>query len=109
MTFGVDASSTTSACTISGAAVTFGQLGRCVIDANQAGNARYQSAPQVQQMITVDGISQSITITSKPPGDPYQGVTYVVTAKGGDSGNPVFFGVDVSSTTSACTISRAPP
>jgi hypothetical protein len=107
VTFGVDPSSTSSACSISGDVVTFGRLGRCVIDANQAGNARYQSAPQVQQIITVNGIPQSITIASKPPGDPYQGVTYIVTAKGGGSGNPVTFGVDVSSTTSACSISSA--
>jgi hypothetical protein len=107
VTFGVDASSTSSACTISHATVTFGQLGRCVIDANQAGDARYQRAPQAQQAITVNGIPQSITITSKPPGDVYQGVTYVVTAKGGGSGNPVTFGVDASSTGSACTISHA--
>ena len=39
MTFGVDASSTSSACTISDATVTFGQPGRCVIDADQAGDA----------------------------------------------------------------------
>ena len=107
VTFGVDASSTSSACTISHATVTFGQLGRCVIDANQAGDARYQRAPQAQQAITVNGIPQSITIMSKPPGDVYQGVTYVVTAKGGGSGNPVTFGVDASSTGSACTISDA--
>jgi hypothetical protein len=107
VTFGIDASSTGSACTISDATVTFGQLGRCVIDANQAGNARYQRAPQAQQAITVSGIPQSITITSKPPGDVYQDVTYVVTARGGGSGNPVTFGIDASSTGSACTISDA--
>jgi len=53
VTFGVDASSTSSACTISGASVTFGQPGRCVIDADQAGDARYQPAPRVQQTIVV--------------------------------------------------------
>ena len=107
VTFGVDASSTSSACTISGATVTFGQPGRCVIDANQAGNARYLAAPQAQQVVAVTGIPQSVTITSKPPGDVYQGVTYGVTATGGGSGNPVTFGVDASSTSSACTISDA--
>jgi hypothetical protein len=105
VTFGVDGSSTSSACAISGATVTFGDLGRCVIDANQAGNARYRPAPQVQQVIAVTGLPQSITITSKPPGDPHQDVTYVVTATGGGSGNPVTFGIDASSTDSACTIS----
>jgi hypothetical protein len=71
------------------------------------GDARYQAAPQVQQAIVVSGIPQSITITSKPPGEVYRGVTYVVTATGGGSGNPVTFGVDASSTGSACTISDA--
>ena len=107
VTFGVDASSTSSACTISGATVTFGQLGRCVIDANQAGNAQYLAAPQAQQVVAVTGIPQSVTITSKPPDDVYQEVTYGVTATGGGSGNPVTFGVDASSTSSACTISGA--
>jgi hypothetical protein len=107
VTFGVDASSTGSACTISGATVTFGLPGQCVIDANQAGNAQYQAAPQAQQVITVDRIPQSIAFTSEPPGDVYRGVTYVVTATGGGSGNPVTFGVDASSTGSACTISDA--
>jgi hypothetical protein len=57
--------------------------------------------------VMVTGVPQSVTITSKPPGDVYRGVTYVVTAKGGGSGNPVTFGVDASSTRSACTISGA--
>jgi hypothetical protein len=78
-----------------------------VIDANQAGDARYQAAPQVQQVVRVNGIPQSITITSTPPGEVYRGVTYVVTAKGGGSRNPVTFGIDASSTSSACTISDA--
>src|SRR4029077_7433287 len=93
VTFTIDASSTSSACAVSGATVTFGRLGRCVVDANQAGDTRYQAAPQAQQVITVNGIPQSITITSEPPGDAYQGLTYVVTATGGGSGNPVTFGI----------------
>jgi len=70
VTFTIDSSSTSSACSISGSAVTFGQLGRCVIDANQAGNDKYQAAPQAQQTITANGaakMSQSISFTSAPP------------------------------------------
>ena len=52
VTFTVDASST-SVCSISGAVVTFNAACRCVIDANQAGDAGYQAAPQVQQTVTV--------------------------------------------------------
>jgi hypothetical protein len=66
VTFTIDPSSTSSACSISGSAVTFGQPGRCVIDANQAGNAKYQAAPQARQIVTVNGaakMSQSITFT----------------------------------------------
>src|SRR5207247_5688354 len=94
-------------CEVSGTTVSYTASGRCVIDADQAGNARYQSAARVQQVIVVGGIPQSITITSKPPGDVYRGGRYAVTATGGGSGNPVTFGVDASSTRSACSISDA--
>ena len=49
VTFGIDASSTSSACTISDATVTFGQPGQCVIDADQAGQgaARAATAPHM--------------------------------------------------------------
>jgi hypothetical protein len=103
VTFTIDPSSTSSACSISGSAVTFGQLGRCVIDANQAGTTKYQPAPQAQQTMTVNGtkIAQSITFTSAPRSE----VEYNVTATGGGSGNPVTFSIDPSSTNSACSIS----
>ena len=44
-------------CAISGATVSFTGAGTCTIDANQAGNADYLSAPQ---------ITQSFTVTPKP-------------------------------------------
>lgn len=43
------ASSTTGVCTISGSTVTGVAAGTCTITANQAGNANYSAAPQVQQ------------------------------------------------------------
>ena len=94
-------------CSISGSTVTFGQPGTCVIDANQAGNANYQAAPQVQQTFTVQRrqMAQSITFTSTPPASPAVGGTYTVTASGRRSGNPVTFTIDPSSTSSACSIS----
>ena len=103
VTFSIDPSSTSSACSISGSLVTFGQPGSCVIDANQAGTAKYQAAPQAQQTIRVNGtkIAQSITFTSVPRSE----VEYNVTATGGGSGNPVTFSIDPSSTSSACSIS----
>ncbi len=57
-------SSTTAVCTISGTdgtTVSYLAPGSCVIDANQAGNATYQPAPQVTQTITVDP-----AVTSSP-------------------------------------------
>ena len=104
VTFSIDPSSTSSACSIKGSTVTFGQPGSCVIDANQAGNDKYQPAPQAQQAITANGaakLAQSITFTSTPRSE----VEYNVTATGGGSGNPVTFSIDSSSSSSACSIS----
>src|SRR6202035_4081859 len=58
--------SSTSGCTIDSTGnVTFhGPAGTCVIDANQAGDANYTAAPQVQQSITVAKASQTISFTS---------------------------------------------
>jgi hypothetical protein len=92
--------STMSTCTVSGSTVSFIGVGQCVIDANQAGNADYLMAAQVQQTITVGKASQTITFTSRAPSDATVGATYTVRATGGDSGNAVTF-----STTSMCTVS----
>ena len=43
----------TSVCTVSGATVSFVGAGTCVINANQAGDANYNPAPQVQQSFAV--------------------------------------------------------
>jgi len=93
--------STMSMCTVSGSTVSFIGAGKCIIDANQAGNADYLTATQVQQAITVGKASQTITFTSTAPSNAtVGGATYIVTATGGASGNAVIF-----STTSACTVS----
>src|SRR5258708_5194675 len=68
VTFSIDLSSTSSACSISGSTVTFRQLGSCVIDANQAGSGKYQAAPQAQQTITVSAHTQSISFTAPSTG-----------------------------------------
>jgi hypothetical protein len=54
VTFRIDPSSG-PVCSISASTSTvmFTGPGICVIDANQAGNARYQAAPQAQQTVTV--------------------------------------------------------
>ena len=46
-------SASPSVCSMKGTTVIFSKPGTCVIDANQAGNARYQPAPQAQQIVTV--------------------------------------------------------
>ena len=50
--------------------VSFQATGTCVLDANQAGNATYNAAPQVQQTFTVGKGSQTITFTSTAPARP---------------------------------------
>ena len=98
--------STNANCSISGAAVTFVAVGTCVIDANQAGNANYAAATQVQQSVDPEPGTQSITFTSTPPNSEVVGGTYMVTASGGASGNPVTFSIDAS-TNAICSISGA--
>src|SRR5579875_2338007 len=100
----IDASAT-SVCSISGSTVSFIGAGTCVIDANQAGNADYLAAAQVQQSFSVAKATQAITVTSTAPTSATAGgPTYTVTATGGASGNPVVFTIDASAT-SVCSIS----
>lgn len=49
----IDGASDAGACSISGGTVGFTGAGTCLIDANQAGNAGYTAAPQVQQSISI--------------------------------------------------------
>src|SRR6185436_8367010 len=51
-TLTIDATAT-SVCSIAAGVVTFNATGTCVIDANQAGNANWNAAAQVQQSVTV--------------------------------------------------------
>jgi serine/threonine protein kinase len=87
--FSVDPGSGPGVCTVSGATVTYTAIGSCVVDANQAGKGRYTSAPQVQRMIKVNPIPQSISFT--PPAGGEQNRSASLSATGGGSGNPVVF------------------
>jgi hypothetical protein len=78
-------------CTVSGTTVTYTAAGRCVIDANQAGDARYADAPQVQRTVTVSKLSQSIMFFAPPSGTIFSSAG--LSAIGGGSGNPVVFSV----------------
>jgi hypothetical protein len=92
VTFTIDASSA-GVCTISGATVSFVGTGTCTINANQAGNASYQAAPQVQQSFGVGLASQTISFTSSPPGGAtVGGPTYTVAATA-SSGLAVTFSI----------------
>lgn len=66
VTFAIDASSTSGACTISGNIVSFQAVGTCIVDANQAGNANFTAAPQVAQTILVGKKTTTITLTATP-------------------------------------------
>ena len=104
--FSIDASAT-SVCSITSGVVTFTGAGSCVIDANQAGNANFNAAAQVQQAVSVVAVlgSQSISFTSiAPTGAVVGGPTYTPMASGGGSGNAVVLSIDASAT-SACSIS----
>jgi|GEM_PF-1049315 len=100
--FSIDASAA-SVCSISGATVSFIGAGTCVINANQAGNANYNAAPQVQQSFTVSKAAQTITFTSTAPtAAKVAGATYNVTATA-SSGLSVTFTIDPSAT-AVCSI-----
>ncbi|MDE2386611.1 MAG: InlB B-repeat-containing protein [Actinomycetales bacterium] len=57
-------SATTGVCTVSGTTVTIVSAGTCTINANQAGNATYAAATQVQQSFTVSAKALTITATN---------------------------------------------
>jgi len=114
VTFTIDATSAAGACTITDSTVSLLGVGLCVIDANQTGNTDYTAATQSQQGFSIEAAggsgappppgSQSITFTSSVPSSPTVGGTYVVSATGGASGNPVTFTIDATSAAGACTI-----
>jgi hypothetical protein len=90
-------------CTITNATtVNYTAVGNCVINANQAGNAKYRPAPQVQRTISVGKKAQSISFT--PPASGFVGKSATLSATGGESGNPVVFTVDPAST-QVCSVS----
>jgi len=99
----VDATST-GAGTFSGTTLTVTQAGIIVIDANQAADANYSAAAQVQQSIVVTQAPQTLTFTA-PAGPfyflPNGGLTITLTATPGITGNPVVFSVDQASTGAA--------
>ena len=98
--FSVDPGSGPGVCAVSGASVTFKASGSCTIDANQAGNAKYTAAPQVQRTITVKALPQTISLTA-PSSGTVNGSGHL-SATGGGSGNPVMLS---SASGKVCTVS----
>jgi hypothetical protein len=79
-------SATPSVCSVSGSTATVLTGGTCTINANQAGDAAYNPAPQVSQSFTVSPASQTISFTD--PSDiaafvPNQAVALTATATSG--------------------------
>jgi hypothetical protein len=102
VTFTIDASAA-SVCSVAGSTVSFIGAGTCVIDANQAGNANYNAAPQVQQSFAVAKADQTISYTSTPPVNALVGgATYTVAATA-TSGLAVTFSVDATAA-SVCSM-----
>jgi hypothetical protein len=91
-------------CSISGSTVSFTASGTCVVDADQAGDASYLAAPQVQQSFAIGLQSQTITFTSTAPGSAgLGGPTYTVAATA-SSGLAVTFSIAAGSA-GVCSIS----
>jgi hypothetical protein len=88
--------------------VSLDHPGRCVIDANQAGDDTYMDAPQAQEAFdVVTKGDQIITFTNKPPKPGFVNQTTTVSATGGGSLNPVTLTVDPDRTiNNACHTSN---
>ncbi len=102
--FTIDAAAS-GVCSIAGSTVSFIGVGTCVINANQAGDATFNPAPQVQQSFVVARADQTITFTSTAPtnANVTGGATYTVTATA-TSGLTVSFAIDPSAA-AVCSIS----
>ncbi len=88
--------------TISGSTLTVTGAGTLVIDANQAGNANYQAAAQVQRSIVVNKATQTINFTTNPPASAAYKGTFTVAATA-SSGLPIAFTSSGSCSNSGAT------
>jgi hypothetical protein len=96
-------SGSSGVCSLSGTTVRFVGIGTCTIDANQAGNANYPAAPQVQQSFSIAAGAQTISFTSTAPTAAKVGGTYKVAASA-STGLPVTLTID-SSVGTECSLS----
>jgi hypothetical protein len=100
VTFTIDGSAS-AVCSISGSTVSFIGAGTCRIDANQAGDANYNAAPQAQQTFGVGKASQTITFPNPGPLTFTSGGSFALGATA-SSGLAVAY---TSTTASVCTVS----
>jgi alpha-tubulin suppressor-like RCC1 family protein len=91
VTFTIDSASK-SVCTISGSIVSFVGAGTCTIDANQAGNASYEPAPQAQQSFPVAPRLPTITKLSPTKGPAAGGTQVTITGANMTGATKVMFG-----------------
>jgi hypothetical protein len=95
--YSIDAATTNSACSLTGSTVSFDAAGSCVVDFDQAGNATYAPATQMQQTFTVTKVGTAVSVHTSPASSVYgQNVTATATVTA-DSGTPagtVQFSVD---------------
>jgi Bacterial Ig domain len=105
--FGIDPTAS-AVCSISGSTISFDHVGTCIVTANQAGNADWNAAVQVQQSFAVGKGDQAIEFTSTAPSAAVVGgATYDPTATAtATSSQPVVLAIDASSL-GACTLSGA--
>ena len=68
--FTIDAASTAGACSVAGSVVTFAGAGTCTVNANQAGDANYAAAAQVQQTIAIPVTYSGTTVPTTGAGGP---------------------------------------
>jgi hypothetical protein len=78
----VDGSSTSGACTVAGAVVSFRGVGTCVIDANQAAAHDYSAAPQRQQTFVIEQPTTTTVSSSANPSISGQSITLTATVAG---------------------------
>jgi hypothetical protein len=94
-------SGTPQVCSLAGSTVSFIAAGTCTIEADQAGDATYQAAPQVEQSFAVGRRAQVVEFSSTPPATAaVGGPSYAVAARA-SSALPVSFS---SGTPSVCTL-----
>ncbi|MGH3496846.1 MAG: Ig-like domain repeat protein [Nocardioidaceae bacterium] len=98
-------STTSAACSVTGATVTLVHAGPCTVYADQAGDGAY-SAGHAVQMVTIGKASTAVTFTSPAPADAVVGQTYAVTTAGSGSSQPVVLTID-SGSAAVCSIDAA--